>query len=235
MWPTCAASGSPGASPSWLCHLERLAFIDETSVKTNMAKTTGWAPRGQRLVDHAPFGHWRTQTFIGALRHDRLDAPWVICGAMNSEMFDLYAETQLVPTLREGDVVTLDNLSSHKSPGAARAMRDIGAWFLFLPPYSPDLNPIEMAFSNLKALIRKAAARTYDELWQAVGHVCDLFTDEECYNFFKAAGYASDQTQTALGSVDIHLEYPRLGTTPRLQDGSGFSRTNQLMIISSRK
>ena len=96
-----------------------------------MAKTTGWAPRGQRLVDHAPFGHWRTQTFIGALRHDRLDAPWVIDGAMNGEMFDLYVETQLVPTLRPGDVVILDNLSSHKSPGAAKAMRDIGAWFVF--------------------------------------------------------------------------------------------------------
>jgi hypothetical protein len=111
-------------------HLERLAFIDETSLKTNMAKTTGWAPRGQRLVDHAPFGHWRTQTFIGALRHDRLDAPWVIDGAMNGEMFDLYIETQLVPTLQSGDVVILDNLSSHKSPGAAKAMRDIGVWFL---------------------------------------------------------------------------------------------------------
>jgi len=117
-------------------HLERLAFIDETSVKTNMAKTTGWAPRGQRLVDHAPFGHWRTQTFIGALRHDRLDAPWVIDGAMNGEMFDCYVETQLVPTLREGDVVILDNLSSHKSPSAARTLREIGAWFLFLPPLS---------------------------------------------------------------------------------------------------
>jgi len=97
-------------------HLERLAFIDETAVKTNMAKTTGWAPRGQRLADHAPFGHWRTQTFIGALRHDRLVAPWVISGAMNSEMFDLYVETQLVPTLREGDVVILDNLSATRAP-----------------------------------------------------------------------------------------------------------------------
>ena len=173
-------------------HLERLAFIDETSVKTDMVKTTGWAPLGQRLVDHAPFGHWRTQTFIGALRHDRLEAPWVINGAMNGEMFDLYIATQLVPTLREGDVVILDNLSSHKSPGAARALRDIGAWFLFLPPFSPDLNPIEMAFSKLKSLIRRAAARTYDDLWRAVGHVCDLFSDEECYNFFKAAGYQTD-------------------------------------------
>ena len=168
-------------------HMERLAFIDETSVKTNMAKTTGWAPRGQRLVDHAPFSHWRTQTFIDALRHDRLDAPWMINGAMNGEMFDRYVETQLAPTLRAGDVVTLDNLSSHKNPSAARTLREIGAWFLFLPPYSPDLNPLEMAFSKLKALIRKAAARTYDDLWQAVGRVCDLFSEEECYNFFRAA------------------------------------------------
>lgn len=172
--------------------LERLAFIDETSVKTNMAKTTGWAPCGQRLVDHAPFGHWRTQTFVAALRHDRLDAPWVIDGAMNAEMFTLYIETQLVPTLRAGDVVILDNLSSHKTPAAADVLRAIGAWFLFLPPYSPDLNPIEMAFSKLKTLIRKAAARTYDQLWAAVGQVCDLFSDEVCYNYFKAAGYEAD-------------------------------------------
>jgi transposase len=173
-------------------HLERLAFIDETSVKTNMAKTTGWAPRGQRLIDHAPFGHWRTQTFIGALRHDRLDAPWVIDGAMNGEMFDRYVASQLAPTLRAGDVVILDNLSSHKNRSAARTLREIGAWFLFLPPYSPDLNPIEMAFSKLKALLRKAAARTYEDLWQAVGRVCDLFSDEECYNFFRAAGYEAN-------------------------------------------
>ena len=167
-------------------HLERLAFIDETSVKTNMARTTGWAPRGPRLVDHAPFGHWPTQTFIGALRHDRLDAPWVIDGAMNGEMSDRHVATQLVPTLRAGDVATqlvptlragdvviLDNLSSHKNPCAAQTLREIGAGFLFLPPYSPDLNPIEMAFSKLKALIRKAAARTYEDLWQAVGRVCN--------------------------------------------------------------
>ncbi len=173
-------------------HLERLAVIDETSVKTNMAKTTGWAPRGHRLVDHAPFGHWNTQTFVAALRHDRLDAPWVINGAMNAEMFGLYIETQLVPTLRPGDVVILDNLSSHKTPRAAEALRAIGAWFLFLPPYSPDLNTIEMAFSKLKTLIRKAAARTYEQLWAAVGQVCDLFTDEECFNYFKAAGYEAN-------------------------------------------
>ena len=170
----------------------RIGFIDETSLKTNMAKTTGWSSKGVRLIDHAPFGHWNTQTFIAALRHDRLDAPWVINGAMNRDLFDLYVETQLAPTLQPGDVIVLDNLSSHKSPKAAAAMETVGAWFLFLPPYSPDLNPIEMAFAKLKALIRRAAARSYDELWQAVGHVCDLFTEEECYNFFKAAGYETD-------------------------------------------
>ena len=152
-----------------------------------MAKTTGWAPCGQRLVDHTPFGHWRTQTFIGALRHDRLDAPWVIDGAMNAEMFDLYIETQLVPTLRDGDVVILDNLSSHKSPDAAEILRSVGAWFLFLPPYSPDLNPIEMAFSKLKALIRKAAARTCDELWEAVGHVCNLFSEDRVLQLLQSS------------------------------------------------
>jgi transposase len=142
--------------------------------------------------DEIRVGHWNTQTFIAALRHDRLDAPWVIEGAMNQELFELYVETQLVPTLQTGDVIILDNLSSHKSQTAAQAMRDVGAWFLFLPPYSPDLNPIEMAFAKLKALIRRAAARTYEDLWRAVGHVCDLFTDEECYNFFKAAGYETN-------------------------------------------
>lgn len=172
--------------------LERIGFLDETWLKTNMAKTTGWAPRGQRLVDHTPFGHWRTQTFVAALRHNRLDAPWVIDGTMNRVTFDTYVETQLAPTLSKGDVVILDNLSSHKSARAAAVLRDVGAWFLFLPPYSPDLNPIEMAFSKLKTLIRKAAARNYETLWNAVGHVCNLFSDEECFNFFKAAGYGTD-------------------------------------------
>jgi transposase len=172
--------------------LTRIGFIDETSLKTNMAKTTGWSPCGARLVDHVPFGHWNTQTFIASLRHDRLDAPWVIDGPINRELFDLYIETQLAPTLHKGDVVILDNLATHRSPKAAAILKDIGAWFLFLPPYSPDLNPIEMAFAKLKALIRKAAARTYDQLWKAVGQVCDLFKEEECYNFFKAAGYETE-------------------------------------------
>ena len=138
--------------------LPRLGFIDETSLKTNMCKTSGWAPRGERLVDHAPFGHWSTQTFIATLRHDRLDAPWVLSGPMNRVRFETYVDTQLAPTLNRGDVIILDNLSSHHSPKAAETLRNVGAWFLFLPPYSPDLNPIEMAFAKLKALIRKAAA-----------------------------------------------------------------------------
>ena len=173
-------------------HLERLVFIDETSLKTNMIKTTGWAPVGERLLDHTPFGHWNTQTFIAALRYDRLDAPWVIKGAINRDLFNAYVETQLAPALVCGDVVILDNLPAHKSALAAEALKSVGAWFLFLPPYSPDLNPIEMAFSKLKALIRKAAARSYEALWQAVGHVCNLFSDEECFNFFAAAGYEPD-------------------------------------------
>jgi len=172
--------------------LTRIGFIDETSLKTNMVKTTGRAPKGERLVDHAPFGSWQTQTFIAALRHDRLDAPWVINGPINGDLFDTYVETQLAPTLQKGDVIILDNLSVHKSPKAAQTLRDIGCWFLPLPPYSPDLNPIEMAFAKLKALLRKAAARTYDELWKAVGTVCDLFSQDECLNYFIAAGYEPD-------------------------------------------
>ena len=172
--------------------LDRLAFIDETSLNTKLVKTTGWAPVGERLIGHAPFGHWHTQTFIAALRHDGLTAPWIFQGAINRTLFDAYVETQLAPTLKQGDVVILDNLSSHKSTHAAEVLKSVGAWFLFLPPYSPDLNPIEMAFAKLKTLIRKSAARTYDALWKAVGSVCDLFSDEECYNYFKAAGYEAN-------------------------------------------
>lgn len=173
-------------------HLERLIFIDETALKTNMTKASGWGPCGERLIDHAPAGRWNTQTFIAGLRHDRIDATGVINGPMDKDMFDLYVEGILAPTLKPGEVVVLDNLPVHKSTTARDILKEIGAWFLFLPKYSPDLNPIEMAFSKLKALIRKAAARTYDELWQAVGNVCKLFTDEECYNFFVAAGYETN-------------------------------------------
>jgi len=170
-------------------HLERLVFLDETWLKTNMVKTTGWAPVGERLVGHAPFGHWNTQTFIAALRHDRLDAPWIMPGAINRTLFEAYVETQLAPTLRAGDVVILDNLSSHKGPKAAQMLREVGAWFLFLPPYSPDLNPIEMAFSKLKALLRKAAARTKEELDDAIANAIEKYPADQCANYFKACGY----------------------------------------------
>jgi transposase len=172
--------------------LPRLGFIDETPLRTTTARTTGWSPRGQRPIDHAPFGRWTTRTFIAALRHDRPDAPWVTCGAMNRALFDLCVETRLVPTLQPGDAIILDTLAAHHGPTAAAAMRAAGAWFPFLPACSPDPNPIEMAFSKLKALIRRAAARTCDDLWRAIGHVCDLFTDAECYFFFKTAGYETN-------------------------------------------
>ena len=173
-------------------HLERLVFIDETSLNTNMTKASGWAPEATRLIDHAPGGHWNTQTFIAGLRHDKIDATGIISGAMDKKVFDLYVESILTPKLRPGDVVILDNLPAHRSTLAASILKQIGAWFLFLPKYSHDLNPIEMAFSKLKALIRKVAARTYDKLWRAVGNVCSLFTPEECCNFFVAARYETN-------------------------------------------
>lgn len=164
----------------------RVVFIDETSVKTNMTPLRGRSLKGDRLLADAPFGKWNTQTFIAGLRCHELIAPWVIEGAINGETFDTYVTTQLAPQLKPGDVVVWDNLNVHKSPRAARAIRERGAWVLFLPRYSPDLNPIEKAFSKLKTLLRKAKARTYDDLWKAVGHVCDQFTPQECWNYFKA-------------------------------------------------
>jgi transposase len=170
----------------------RLVFIDETSVTTKMTRLRGRSRKGQRLKAEAPFGHWGTQTLIAALRCHDLTAPWVIEGAINRTAFDTYIETQLAPTLSAGDIVILDNLAVHKSAKAAQCLKERGAWFLFLPPYSPDLNPIEMAFAKLKAHLRKAAARSYDALWRAVGDICGLYEPEECWNYLKAAGYASD-------------------------------------------
>lgn len=170
----------------------RLVFLDETSVKTNLTRLRGRAPVGARLYGAAPFGKWRTQTFIAGLTSDELIAPWVIEGAMNQAAFDAYVETQLAPVLDPGTVVILDNLSTHRSPRAAEALRQRQSWFLFLPPYSPDLNPIEQAFSKLKAHLRRVGARTYDELIAAIGDICDLFHPTECRNFFQHAGYVSD-------------------------------------------
>lgn len=170
----------------------RLVFIDETSTNTKMTRLRGRAPCGERLHADAPFGHWQTQTFIAGLRCNGLTAPWVLDGPIDRAAFDHYIETQLAPTLHRGDVVILDNLSSHKSARAADSLRTRGAWFLFLPAYSPDLNPIEQAFAKLKAHLRKAAARTYDVLWRTVGDICDLFSPQECWNYLQHAGYASD-------------------------------------------
>jgi transposase len=167
-------------------------FIDETSVNTKMTRLRGRARRGKRLKATAPFGKWGTQTFIAGLRCDGLTAPWVIHGAMDRNAFNAYIETQLGPTLKPGDIVILDNLSVHKSAKAEAALRERGAWMLFLPQYSPDLNPIEMAFSKLKAHLRKAAARSFDTLIEAIGDICRLYSPDECQNYFRAAGYASD-------------------------------------------
>jgi len=170
----------------------RLVFIDETSVKTNMTPLRGRSRRGERLRAEAPFGRWRTQTFVAGLRCHELVAPFVIDGAMDGAAFDTYVLTQLAPSLKPGDVVILDNLNVHKSPRAAKAVTERGAWLLFLPKYSPDLNPIEMAFSKLKAHLRKAKARTYDALWQALGDICELFSPEECWNYLRKTGYVAD-------------------------------------------
>ena len=170
----------------------RLVFIDETGTTTKMTRLRGRARRGQRLRMTAPFGHWGTQTFIAALRCDGLTAPWVIDRPMNRQIFETYVETQLAPTLQPGDVVILDNLASHKSGKAEAILKERGAWFLFLPPYSPDLNPIEMAFAKLKAHLRRIKARTIDALWKAVGSICDLYSPEECSNYLKTAGYVAD-------------------------------------------
>ena len=170
----------------------RLVFIDETATTTKMTRLRGRALRGQRLRGRAPFGHWKTQTFIAGLRCDGLTAPWIIDRPMTKDIFEIYVETQLAPTLDPGDVVILDNLPSHKSENAKAILKQRGAWFLLLPPYSPDLNPIEMAFSKLKAHLRRIGARTIEDLWRAVGSICDLYSPDECQNYFKAAGYGYD-------------------------------------------
>lgn len=170
----------------------RLVFIDETSVTTKLTRLRGRSLCGSRLEAEAPFGHWRSQTFIAGLRVDELIAPWVLDGPMNRAAFDLYVQTQLTPALQPGDIVIADNLSSHKSAKAKEALASKGCWMLFLPPYSPDLNPIEMAFAKLKAHLRRIKARTFETLINAVGDISDLFNQDECQNYFKAAGYAAD-------------------------------------------
>ena len=169
----------------------RLVFIDETWAKTNMTRLCGWAPRGRKLVAKAPQGRWRTLTFLAALRCDRIDAPCVIDGPINGQSFLAYVEQLLVPTLKPGDIVIIDNLGSHKGKAVRRTIRATGAKLFFLPPYSPDLNPIEQVFAKLKTLLRKAAERTVEATWKRIGTLLRTFTSQECANYFRNAGYAS--------------------------------------------
>jgi transposase len=171
---------------------KRLVFIDETWAKTNMAPLRGWGLRGKRLKAKAPYGHWKTMTFLAALRHDRIDAPWVIDGPINGELFRLYVEKVLIPTLKPGDIVILDNLGSHKSKAVRAAIRAAGARLFFLPPYSPDLNPIEQVFAKLKHLLRKAAERTLDATWKRIGALLDCFLPDECQAYLANSGYGSN-------------------------------------------
>jgi transposase len=168
----------------------RLVFIDETWTKTNMAPLRGWAPLGMRLSAKVPHGHWKTTTFLAALRHDRIDAPWLLEGPIDGESFQTYVEKVLVPTLHPGDIVIMDNLGSHKGKAVRRLIRSAGAKLIFLPKYSPDLNPIEQVFAKLKHLLRKAQARTIDAVCAAIGQLLEAFTSDECANYFQNAGYA---------------------------------------------
>ena len=163
-------------------------FIDETWTSTNMARLRGRASKGDRLRARIPHGHWKTTTFVAGLRYDGIAAPMVLDGPINRHAFQAYVEQVLVPGLRPGDVVVMDNLSSHRGPAIRRAIEDAGASLLYLPPYSPDFNPIENVFAKLKALLRKAAVRTRDALWDTIGALLDAFTPAECQNYITNSG-----------------------------------------------
>jgi transposase len=167
-------------------------FIDETWASTKMARTHGRAPRGERLRSPIPHGHWKTTTFVAALRTSGMVAPMVLDGPINGVAFQAYVDQVLVPDLEPGDIVVMDNLGSHKGAGVRIAIEAAGASLLYLPPYSPDFNPIENAFAKLKAMLRKAAERTIDGLWNAIGRIIDTVTPEECTNYFAAAGYDAE-------------------------------------------
>jgi transposase len=169
---------------------EHLVFIDETGTSTNMARLRGRAPRGKRLVSKVPHGHWKTTTFVAGLRSTALTAPCVIDGPMNASTFLAYVEQILAPSLKPGDIVVMDNLSAHKAPSIREAIEAVGATLVYLPPYSPDFNPIEQLFAKLKALLRKAAERSVEDLWSRIGDLLDAFEPAECTNYFRNAGYA---------------------------------------------
>jgi len=183
---------------------DAFVFLDETGTTTNMTRREvhperrrrrrrrGWSLRGERLVDAAPHGHWKTTTFLAGLRSTGLIAPLVLDGPMTGEVFLAYVRQFLAPELKPGDVVVLDNLAAHKVAGVAEAIKAAGASILYLPPYSPDLNPIEQLFAKLKALLRKAVARTREALWDTIGHLLNAFSPAECRNYLENSGYAFD-------------------------------------------
>ena len=168
----------------------KLVFLDETWATTNMARRYGRAPCGERAVATVPNGHWKTTTFLAGLRLDGLSAPLVLDGPIDGETFRAYVEQFLAPTLSPGDIVVMDNLGSHKVAGVREAIEARGATLLYLPPYSPDLNPIEQVFAKLKEILRSVAARTVDDLWQAIAAALDQFTSAECRNYLANAGYS---------------------------------------------
>jgi len=171
--------------------MHRLIFIDETGAATNMVRRYGRSPCGERVTGYAPNGHWKTTTFVAGLTSQGLIAPLVVDAPMNRAIFTQYVRQFLVRELRPGDIVILDNLSSHKNADIHSAITARGATLLFLPPYSPDLNPIEMVFAKLKTLLRAAAERTRDDLWQRIGTLIEIFKSDECSNYIRHAGYAS--------------------------------------------
>lgn len=168
---------------------DRLVFIDETGASTNMVRLRGRCPKGRRLVSKTPWGHWKTTTFTAGLRRDGLVAPFVLDGPMDGAAFLVYVEKFLVPSLTQGDIVVMDNLPAHKVEGVRERIETAGAKLLYLPPYSPDLNPIEMAFAKFKTLLRKAAERTIPALWDRIGQTLNEFTRQECAAFLAHAGY----------------------------------------------
>ena len=170
---------------------DRLVFVDEAWIKTNMAPIRGWGPKGKRLKGYAPQGHWRTLTFLAALRADALTAPCVLDGPINGRSFRAWIEQQLVPTLKVGDIVIMDNLGSHKSQTVRRLIRAAGARLWFLPPYSPDLNPIEQVFAKIKHWMRAAQRRTVDDIWRHIAQLIARIRPDECANYLVNAGYAS--------------------------------------------
>ncbi len=178
---------------SWL-KPERLVFVDETGAKKNLARLRGGCRRGARLLTAVPWGHWKTTTSVAGLRLSGLTAPMVLDGAMNGAAFKAYTEQLLAPSLERGYIVIMDNLSSHKVTGVREAITAVSAYLLYLPPYSPDLNPIEQVFSKLKALLRSVSARTVDELWAAIAEIIELFPPEECANYFRNSGYGFNRT-----------------------------------------